>query len=429
MSAGLQTSGPGVDAFRTAFRQPSEEPLWLSQFRLSQTEQFSHSGLPTTKDEGWKYTSLRPLARAKYQIVEACEGGSVPPILKDAAQAVFVNGYFRAEASDISGLEQFLGPFNGFLKEPWLENLVTDTSFKYQTMYSLNAASFTDGFALKLGADQQLPRPLELVFLSVPGDVPGMWHPRAAIDLGANASATIIERHLSVGKGAYLANHAADIRVGENARLVHVKIQDEGSDGRHLSMTRVKVGKKSLYDGFTLTIGGSLSRSETEACVEGVGAEVRLNGAYSITGKQHADHTSRINHLAQGTKSRQVYAGAIDGNGRGVFQGHIVVDQAAQQTDGYQMNRALLLSDTAEVDSKPTLEIYADDVKCSHGATAGDIDEDHLFYLRARGIPAPAARSLVVRGFLADPIENISDDDARAAVLDVLDAHLGLERL
>ena len=429
MSADLQTSGPGVDAFRNAFRQPSGEPLWLSEFRLSQTEQFSHSGLPTTKDEGWKYTSLRPLARAKYQIVEACAEGSVSPLLEGAAQAVFVNGYYRAEASDISGLEQFLGPFNGFVKEPWLEALITDTSFKYQTMYSLNAAAFNDGFALKLGAGQQLPRPLELVYLSVPGDLPGMWHPRAAIELGANASATIIERHVSIGEGAYLANHAADIRVGKNARLVHVKIQDEGSDGRHFSMTRMRVAEESLYDGFTLTLGGSLSRSETEARVEGVGAEVRLNGSYSITGKQHADHTSRINHLAQGTKSRQVYAGAIDGNGRGVFQGHIVVDQVAQQTDGYQMNRALLLSDTAEVDSKPTLEIYADDVKCSHGATAGDIDGDHLFYLRARGIPAPAARSLVVRGFLADPIEHISDDDARAAVLDVLDAHLGLERL
>ncbi len=191
-----RTSGPGVDAFRTAFRQPSEEPLWLSQFRLSQTEQFSQSGLPTTKDEGWKYTSLRPLARVKYQIVEACEGGSVSPVLEGAAQAVFVNGYFRAEASDISGLEQYLGPFNAFLKEPWLEALITDTSFKHQTMYSLNAAAFNDGFALKLGTGQQLPRPLELVFLSVPGEVPGMWHPRVAIDLGSNASATIIERHL-----------------------------------------------------------------------------------------------------------------------------------------------------------------------------------------------------------------------------------------
>ncbi len=424
-----EAMAPGVEAFRPAFRHSTNEPTWLANFRRAGVEQFSATGLPTTKDERWKYTSLRPLARAKYLPVGPKEISAPERMLEGAAQAVFVNGCFSHEASDLSGLDGFVGSFRNMAGDNWIEELLTSTPFSSQAMYSLNSAAFVDGLAVKLGNNDQLSRPLELVFVSMPGNSPGMWHPRVAVDLGCNSAATIVERHISIGGGSYFANHATDIRVRDGGRLVHAKVQQEGTDGRHLSMARVRVAENSFYDSFTLTLGGSLSRSETEVRIEGTGAEVRLNGCYIISGRQHADHTSRIDHLAPGTTSRQVFAGAIDGAARGVFQGHIVVDKAAQQTDGHQMNRALLLSDRAEIDSKPILEIYADDVKCSHGATAGDIDEDHLFYLRARGIPAAAARNLVVRGFLADPIENLSNEYVQAALLAALDSHLGLERL
>jgi Fe-S cluster assembly protein SufD len=254
-----------------------------------------------------------------------------------------------------------------------------------------------------------------------------MWHPRLAIDIEDKAEAVVLERHIGPEAGSYLANHAADIRVGDGARFVHAKLQSEGAEGRHLAMSRIRVGKDALYDNFILTLGAALSRSEAAVRLEGEGCEVRLNGAYSISGRQHADHTSRIDHLAEGTRSRQVFAGAIGENARGVFQGHIVVDRLAQRTDGHQLNRALLLSDHAEINSKPILEIYADDVKCSHGATAGDIDDDQLFYLRARGIPADKARMLVVRGFLAEAAGGISNADVKAAILDALDDVIGVE--
>jgi len=422
----------GLKAFEPAFRAPAGEPAWLADFRKAGAARFAEAGLPTNREEAWKYTSLRPLARAKYEAgamgAPALDPSALPPLALDgAARAVFVNGRFAAGLSDLEGLEAAVRPWTEAANEAWLRDLVAGRAPTEQAMYALNAAAFDDGLAIRVPDGASLGRPLEIVYVAAPGERPLMWHPRSAIALEAGASATILERHIGPGEGAYLANHGADIRVGEGARLAHGKLQAEGAEGRHLAMTRVSVGEGGLYDNFVLTTGASLSRSEAAVRLEGAGAETRLNGAYAIAGRQHADHTSRIDHLAPGTTSRQVYAGAIDEQARGVFQGHIVVDRLAQQTDGHQLNRALLLSDGAEIDSKPILEIYADDVKCSHGATAGDIDADQLFYLRARGVPAEAARRLVVRGFLADAADGLSEPSLRDAVVAAIDATLGLE--
>ncbi len=422
----------GLQAFQPAFRTPAGEPAWLAEFRRAGALRFTQSGLPTNREEAWKYTSLRPLARAKYEAVPAndpvaASEAAPAPLLAGAARAVFVNGRLHEGLSDLAGLEGSVFRWRDVVGADWLAATVNAANAPEQAMYALNAAAFEDGLAIKVPDGAVLARPLEVAFLAAPGARPLMWHPRLAIDIGVDASAVVLERHIGPANGAYLANHGADIAVGRRARLVHVKTQQEGSEGRHLAMTRVRIGEGALYDNFVLTTGAGLSRNEVSVRLEGEGAEVRLNGAYSIGGRQHADHTSRIDHLAEGTRSRQVFAGAIDGAARGVFQGHIVVDRKAQRTDGHQLNRALMLSDQAEIDSKPILEIYADDVKCSHGATAGDIDADQLFYLRARGVPAEQARRLVVRGFLADAADGLSDEAARAAVLGLLDASLGLE--
>lgn len=420
----------GLAAFRPAFRDGAGEPDWLQAYRRAGAEQFAAVGLPTNREEAWKYTSLRPLARAKYQPAPANDATQITaptPLLDGAAQAVFVNGRFAPTLSDLSGLGAAVMSWNDASQSDWLADVITQAEASKSPLYALNAASFDDGLAIKLGAGEALPRPLEIVHLASPGDTPSMWHPRLVVDIGDDARATLVERHLATGEGSYLANHAVDIRLGDRATLTYAKLQAEGLDGRHIAMTRVRIGANSLFDNFVLTTGAGLSRNEIAARIEGADAELRLNGAYSIDGRQHADHTSRIDHLAERTTSKQVYAGAIDGNGRGVFQGHIVVDRAAQKTDGHQMNRALMLSDHAGIDAKPILEIYADDVKCSHGATTGDIDDDQLFYLRARGIPAKAARRLVVRGFLADAAEGLGDEAVRSVVLSALDAALGLE--
>lgn len=423
----------GVTAFQPAFRRPAGEPDWLAAFREAGARRFGETGLPTNREEAWKYTSLRPLARAKYQPVPANDSAGADiaapaPLIEGAAQAVFVDGRYAPGLSDLDGLDGSVRRWGEAAGEDWLaETLNWPGGEALQAMYALNAAAFDDGLAIRVGAGAPLARPLEVVFLASACDGPRMWHPRLAIDVGEGGAATVLERHIGPDKTAYLANHGADVRVAAGARLVHAKLQGEGADGRHLAMTRVRLGASALYDGFILTTGAGLSRSEVAARLEGDDCEIRLNGAYSIGGRQHADHTSRIDHLGEGARSRQVFAGAIDGNARGVFQGHIVVDRLAQRTDGHQLNRALLLSDHAEIDAKPILEIYADDVKCSHGATAGDIDADQLFYLRARGVPAEQARRLVVRGFLADAAAGLSDAAAKAAVLAELDRALDLE--
>jgi Fe-S cluster assembly protein SufD len=420
----------GVAAFTPAFTQATGEPAWMQSLREAGAARFRESGLPTNREEAWKYTSLRPLARAKYESLDQLTETPLPvppPLQESAAQAVFVNGRFHAGLSDLKGVETEVGEWSSLGGADWLAATVGKADAGTQQMYALNAASFTDGLAIQVKAGHMLARPLEVVYLAALEDRPLMWHPRLAIDIEENAEAVVIERHIGPTTGAYLANHAADIRIGDGARFVHAKLQSEGAEGRHLSMSRIRVGKVALYDNFILTLGAALSRSEAAVRLEGEGCEVRLNGAYSIGGRQHADHTSRIDHLAEGTRSRQVFAGAIGENARGVFQGHIVVDRLAQRTDGHQLNRALLLSDHAEINSKPILEIYADDVKCSHGATAGDIDDDQLFYLRARGIPADKARMLVVRGFLAEAAGGISNADVKAAILDTLDEVIGVE--
>lgn len=421
----------GVAAFAPAFRERAGEPEWLSGLRRDGFARFSEGGLPTNRDEAWKYTSLRPIARAKYELAPANDDSALddlpPPMLEGAARAVFVNGRLASALSDLEGVTAYVSPLADALDADWVQALLGGAFDDAQVMYALNAALFDDGLAIRVPDGEAMMRPLEILFVATPGDRALMWHPRMAIDIGQNARAQIIERHIGPAKGAYLANHGADIRVADGAVLTHAKAQLEGGEGRHLAMARVSIGDGAIYDNFVLTLGAALSRNEVAARLNGVDSEVRLNGAYRLDGRQHADHSSRIDHAAPNTRSRQVCSGAIDGNGRGVFQGHIVVDQIAQKTDGHQLNRALLLSDQAEIDSKPVLEIYADDVKCSHGATAGDIDDDQLFYLRARGIPAEQARLLVVRGFLADAAEGLGDEAVRNAMLAELDKALGLE--
>ena len=224
----------------------------------------------------------------------------------------------------------------------------------------------------------------------------------------------MIEHHVGLGIGATFANHVAEAYVGEGAILRHYKVQREGAEAFHLSNSVAKVGKDACYDNFILTTGARLARNEVRVAL-GLGSSCNVNGAYMIGGHQHCDTTTVIEHREPHCTSREVYKGVIDDTARAVFQGKILVRHGAQKTDGYQQNRALLLSDTAEIDAKPELEIYADDVKCSHGATAGELDDEALFYLRARGIDKETARGLLIGAFLAEALEEIPEESVREA--------------
>ena len=248
----------------------------------------------------------------------------------------------------------------------------------------------------------------------------GAFHPRHAIRLGTGARLTLVE--VNLGAGAYLNNPVFSVSVAEDATLVHLRIQNESPGAFHLSTLYAEVGARGTYDSFLLSLGGRLARVEVHARLAGEKSAAHLNAAQLLGGGQHADFTTVVAHDAPATTSRQTVKSVLTGRSRGVFQGKIEVSRHAQKTDGYQMNQALLLSGEAEIDSKPQLEIYADDVKCSHGATVGELDPDQLFYLRSRGVPEAQARSILVRAFLDETLDPIAHEAAREAMEGMISA-------
>ena len=237
-------------------------------------------------------------------------------------------------------------------------------------------------------------------------------HPRHMIRLAEGARLTLIDM-ASGEEGCYLHNPVTEIHVADGAVLTHIRVQNESTQAFHMATIYAAVAAGGIYDGFTLNIGGRIARTEIHAALNGPGATAHLNAAQLLTGSQHADFTSVVRHAAPKGTSRQIVRNVLAGRSRGVFQGRIEVARGAQGTDGYQMNRALLLSPDAEIDTKPELEIFADDVKCSHGATVGELDAEQLFYLRSRGIPDREARSILVRAFLAEALDPVTNDTAR----------------
>lgn len=254
-------------------------------------------------------------------------------------------------------------------------------------------------------------KPEEILFT---GEAGTLHSPRLKIVLEEGAEATIIERHN--GEGSYWKNMSTEIVVGANATLHHIRLQEDGVEGVNTNMVSIALERDAVYDGFTLNKGGKLTRHEIHAVINGPNAELSLNGINLLGGRQHGDTTILIEHKAPHCQSNQFYRSILDDEARGVFQGKVHVHQAAQKTDGYQLSNAILLSENAEMDTKPELEIYADDVKCSHGATTGQLDEEPVFYLRSRGLNEKEARRLLVQAFVDEVVDKVADEDIQAAV-------------
>lgn len=421
-----ETRKLGVEPFKTDFDSrrhalPGNDVSWMGDLRQANMARFAGLGLPTNRVEAWKYTSLRPLARKRFVPAPAnldLPGrDALPAPIEDGIRLVFANGRFAPGLSDVADLPagvRVRSLAEVLAREPDdLHDRLAAGGPADHPLFALNTALMEDGLVVDVDDGARLKMPLDVVFAAQPMDAVVALHPRNVVRLGDGAEATLVERHIAVGDGEYLVNGGCQISLGTGARLHHYKLQDEGEDATHLFMTEVDAAESAVYDGFVMTVGGRLSRNQISASLDGSHANVRLNGAYALRGRQHADHTSLIEHVAPDARSRQIYHGAIDERARGVFQGQIVVRQAAQKTDGHQLNRALLLSDEAEIDSKPMLEIYADDVKCSHGATTGDLDDTALFYLRSRGIPPAEARGLLIAAFLNEVIAEIDVERLR----------------
>jgi Fe-S cluster assembly protein SufD len=393
----------------TGFLQRYEELIGRlpgdSALRAAAASAFRDAGLPggtqQSRIEAWKFTSLRPVAEADFR------QGEVPrhetetvlaglPLL-DASKIVFSDGVFRGELSTLptNGVE-----FARFADQPDFGTLSWPDR---EPMVALNTMLVQDGAALHVpaGCDGGV---VQLISVSAGN---GDFHPRHSIRLAKGAKLTVVE--ISAGQGRYLLNTVAEIHVADGAQLTHIRLQDEAASAFHVSTTYAEVGTEGVYDTFTLNLGASLSRTEVRVELGGPHAIAHLNAAQMLGGSQHADFTTIVSHAAPGCTSRQTVKNVLAGRSKGVFQGKIEVARIAQKTDGYQMNQALLLSPDAEVNSKPELEIFADDVKCSHGATVGELDTEQMFYLRSRGIPDNEARSILVHAFLAEALDAVAD--------------------
>ena len=377
--------------------------------RDAAADAFRRAGLPGAtsgrREEAWKYTALRPVADASFiESVAPLAGDSallarLPQV--EAPRIVFVDGVFRSELSSLPpalSFTRFAGE-HATLARPDREPLV-----------ALNTMLAADGASLSVpsGVDAGL------VLLVSIGTDRAAFHPRHTITLKAGARLTLLE--LSLGDGSYLHNPVFEVHVAADAVLRHIRLQDESVSAFHLSTLYADIAERGTYDSFALSLGARIARTEAHVRFSGPKGTAHLNGAQLLGGAQHGDFTTVVQHHAPSCASRQTVKNVLAGRSQGVFQGRIEVARIAQKTDGYQMNQALLLSPDAEIDSKPELEIFADDVKCSHGATVGELDADQIFYLRSRGVPDGEARSILVRAFLVEALDAITDETIRAGL-------------
>ncbi len=388
---------------------------------------FAELGLPTTQDEEWKFTSLAPLAQMRFEpAVEPRLHGLDHWVLGDGAiRLVFVDGRHRPELSSRSAA--FISSLAAALAErPEVvtRELAHHADYQRDALVALNTAFIEDGAFIHLPAGVVLQSPIHLLFLSSAPGKTTLSQPRNLIVLGAGSQATVVETYAGLCDEVYLNNAVTEVVLGEGARLDHYKLQEESARAFHIALIQVNQGRDSRFTSHSVALGAALARNEVRALFASEGSECTLNGLYMATGKQHLDNRTLIDHHSPRCTSRELYKGVLDGQSRGVFSGRVLVRQDAQKTDASQTNKNLLLSDDAVIDTKPQLEIWADDVKCAHGAAVGQLDEDALFYLRSRGIGQEAAKSLLTYAFASEMVNLIPLAPLRARVREVVTSRL-----
>lgn len=409
---------------------PSGGPAWLGALRDQGRAAYVSQGLPGRRSEAWKYTRVDTLLKKLAFVPAPAAAQDIPGGVLgcDAPRLVLVNGRFAPDLSDLDALPKGVSvqslaealDSDPAALEPHLGRLLPLEGYPFA---ALNTGVLADGLVLRVKDGALLETPLHVVSVAQgTGEGTVAFHPRLLVVVGKGAVATLLESH--VGNGETVSNTVTEISVGADAVFHHYKVQNEDVTATHLAATQAVLGAKAVYEAFALSFGGRLARHDIRVCLDGEGAEARVNGAYAADTGQHMDTSSFIDHAVPHCTSAQTYKGVVDGSGRGVFQGRINVRRDAQGTNGHQLHKALLLSRKAEVDAKPELTIYADDVQCSHGAACGELEEDQLFYLRARGLNEAEARGLLIEGFLDDVIDGVSSEAVRQAMRDMVHAWL-----
>jgi Fe-S cluster assembly protein SufD len=378
--------------------------------RAAAFDRFAELGLPSLRDEDWKYTSLAALEQQLFKLAPASPNGvqedHVARLALDVGHLlVFVNGRYAPELSRPARLP-------GGAEVGSLAMAVADHPDRFESLLAsgsrepangftaLNAAFWADGATIDLGAGCSVDAPIHLLYIATEGDL--AVHIRNIVRVGAGSRAEIIEHYVGLNDSAYFTNAVTQIQIGAGATFTHTKLQQEGPRGYHIADIRAEQGQDSRFTSQSFAFGGLLSRNDIATRLDAQGCHATLIGLYMGDGRQHMDHHTCIDHARPHGTSREFYKGILDGAARAVFNGKVIVHPDAQGTDAQQSNRNLLLSDRAEVDTKPQLEIYADDVKCSHGATVGQLDAEQIGYLRSRGLDEAVARALLVLAFAQD---------------------------
>lgn len=397
---------------------------WLKNLREDAYTRFVEAGFPTTHDEDWRFTNVSTIAQTPYTLAQSQAGAisaeiAAPYRLNNAVcQLVFVDGNYEPSLSIVEALPKGLEVSSlaaAIEEQPESvrEHLGRYLGRRMDAFGALNSALFADGAFIRIARGTVVERPISLLYLTSAGDFPLMNHPRNLVIADRGSQAAIVEDYVSFGDGATFSNSITEILAQEEAVVTHYLIEREGARASNVSTLRIEQERASNVTSHSVLVGGGLVRNNVHPVLAGRGAECLINGLFIGNGKQHLDNYMLVEHVGQFCSSRQFYNGILDDHAHGVFHGRIIVHKDAQRTDSKQTNRNLLLCDDARVDTKPQLEIYADDVKCTHGATIGQLDENQLFYLRARGIGEEDARRVLLYAFAGECLDRMAEQGVR----------------
>ena len=434
-----------VDAYAEAVdavRRDSRAPAAVVDLRRRAFERFTALGMPTPRLERWRFTNVAPIAETAFAPAAPADRAAAAAAVSHAAAGVdarlaFVNGRHVAPASEaaelpdgveVSSLADALASETGPAGTASMveAHLASCAHIDDEAFTALNTALLRDGAVVRAPANTVIEEPIELLFVTSPpaGGLRVMTHPRVLVVVGENAQVRLVESYVGGGESPYLTNAVTEVIAGPNAAVDHYKLVRESPAAYHVASMHVRLGRGAVFSSHAVTLGGAIVRNDAQALLDGEGADCTLNGLYLANGRRLVDNHTTIHHAKPHCTSHELYKGILAGAARAVFNGKIIVAIDAQKTDARQTNKALLLSEDAQINTKPELEIFADDVKCTHGATVGQLDEDALFYLRARGLGLDQARSVLIHAFASDLLGRIGIEPLRAQLDALLLAQL-----
>jgi Fe-S cluster assembly protein SufD len=411
MTAVAEQTGAWLEQFTN---QPAA-PAWLQSVRDAAFARFVELGFPDTHHEEWRFTNVAPIARTRFApgrwgVVES-------KAAKGPIQLVFANGHLLTRPESLpAGLQ-----VGGIADDPAViqPQLSQHAVFSENAFVALNTAMIADGALVRVARGAVIEEPIEIYYLTTGAAQPIAVHPRGLILVGADARCTIVERYQGAGEGVYFNNAVTEIVVGERAAVDHYRVQLETANAFHIVTLHATIGRSASFASHSISLGGALVRNDANATLS-EGSEATLNGLYIVNGTQHIDNHTMIDHTMPHGTSHELYKGILDGKAHAVFNGKIIVRKDAQKTDSKQTNKNLVLSDDSVVDTKPELQIFADDVRCTHGATIGQLDSEAMFYLQSRGIGKSEARSLLTYAFAQDVVDRIKVQSLRDSLERIL---------